>query len=375
MTSDDQLICRRCGFKNVPGDQFCGSCGAFLEWEGESVAADAPPPAAPRDTDVPGVAAAPAAQPVVRAAQPVEPAASPSDAGLIRCPACGIANTASRTFCQSCGTKLAEVHKFAEPSAEQIAAAVAASGSASVTPTTPVRPTRSEPAASSSGGVGKWILIVAVFGVLIGAGVVGASVLLRGEGPASEATTGPSAPGTGAAPSAATGSGAPASGDPSGLGSAPPAKSVALALTGATASSVVGDLDRFQPGKAIDGDPATAWQEGNAVEKGQWIEVAFAPSQVTAVVLSNGYNASRALYRGNRRLKDVRVSVDGGDAIKVRLKDTGEPQRIKLSVTPGATTLRITIVSTYPGVKTSVSGTPFDDAALGEIVVIGVPGS
>ncbi len=29
------IICRRCGTANSPGDEFCGSCGAFLEWEGQ----------------------------------------------------------------------------------------------------------------------------------------------------------------------------------------------------------------------------------------------------------------------------------------------------------------------------------------------------
>ncbi len=387
MTSDSQLICRRCGFHNVPGDQFCGSCGAFLEWEGEPQGEAVPPPAELADPDIPSVAAATgvgaaapgagAALPAAPSAPPAEPAGSVADVGLIRCPACGIANTAGRTFCQSCGTKLADAQRVAEPTAAQIAAAVAASGAPPAAPTAPVRQARGEPSGSSSGGLGKWIVVMVVAGVLIGAGAVGASVLLRGEGPASEATSGPSAPGAASdgAPSTATGSGAPATGDPSAGATAAPAKPAALALSGATASSVVGDLDKFQAGMAIDGDPATAWQEGAKAEKGQWIEVAFEPAQVTALIVSNGYNASKALYRGNRRLKDVQVSVGGGDPVGVRLDDTAKPQRIKLGPVDGATTVRITIVSTYPGVKTSVSGTPFDDAALNEIVVIGVPGS
>ena len=40
----------------------------------------------------------------------------------------------------------------------------------------------------------------------------------------------------------------------------------------------------------------------------------------------------------------------------------------------GATKVRITIVSTYPGEATSVEGTPFDDAAVSELTVLGVPG-
>ena len=40
------IVCRSCGFHNADADAFCGSCGNFLEWTGEKVAAkpiEAPP--------------------------------------------------------------------------------------------------------------------------------------------------------------------------------------------------------------------------------------------------------------------------------------------------------------------------------------------
>jgi hypothetical protein len=137
---------------------------------------------------------------------------------------------------------------------------------------------------------------------------------------------------------------------------------------------VVGNLARFLPEKAIDGDVKTSWQEGATNEKGQWIEVSFDPARVDAVVLNNGYGASTALYKGNLRLKAVQISVDGGKPVEVTLKDTPKAQTVKLGEHPGATRLRITIVSTYGSVKTSVAGTPFDDAALSEVSVIGLAG-
>lgn len=96
---------------------------------------------------------------------------------------------------------------------------------------------------------------------------------------------------------------------------------------------------------------------------------------MTSLVLTNGYNASQALYKGNRRLKDIAISVNGATVLEIRLKDTGKPQKINVKDVAGANTLRITILSTYASSKTSVSGTPFGDAALGEIEVMGVPGS
>ena len=68
------------------------------------------------------------------------------------------------------------------------------------------------------------------------------------------------------------------------------------------------------------------------------------------------------------------MSVDGGKAIPVRLKDTTKAQQVDLGGVTGATTVRITIVSTYAGQATSIQGTPFDDAAVSELSVLGVPG-
>jgi hypothetical protein len=377
MTAPGNLICSKCGFSNVPGDQFCGSCGAFLEWEGVA-AADAA--AAPPPSDVPVVGPRPGADGGTQATPPIggPPAVTTapipptgSAAALIRCPACGIANTAGRTFCQSCGTKLPEAAVVKPATPEQIAAAITAPYPA---PGAQPRAAASDPAEPSGrGGLLKWLVLVGVLGLVAGVAVVVGGSLLKGTA-SSEASLNPS---VGVVPpsGSATGSGAPvASGGASGSPqvSAAPAVSVPLSLTGATASSVVGDLSKFQPGKAIDGDPTTCWQEGNTREKGEWIEVTLAPAKVTALILTNGYNASRALFKGNLRLKDIEISIDGGAAIPARLKDVGTPQRIPVTPVDAATTIRITIVSTYPSVKTSVSGTPFDDAALGEIVVMGV---
>jgi hypothetical protein len=395
VTQDGQVVCRRCGFANVPGDQFCGSCGAFLEWEGEPVAEHVPAPGPGVDPAAPVGTQGPATAEPVRTPGPVTAAPAPAsaaaapgvvdppsavgpDPGLVRCPACGIANQVTRTFCQSCGATLVQAPKVGQASSAVIAAAVAAPHKPAA-PTTP-RAQPGAPPASAEGGPRRfagWIVAMAVLGVLVGVGVVVGSSLLKGEGPASLASEAPIASGGPGAPSTAPSGAAPTASAQGGeaTSAAPAAKPVALVLTGATASSVVGDLAKFQPAKAIDGDPKTSWQEGEAVEKGQWIEVAFAPSTVSGVSIRNGYGASTALYKGNRRLKDVLVSVDGGKAVKARLKDTGKPQAIALAGPVGATSVRITIVSTYAGAKTSVAGTPFDDAAVSEISVTGVPGS
>ena len=37
------IVCTNCGNHNEDSDEFCGSCGKFLEWVGEKVAAPAAP--------------------------------------------------------------------------------------------------------------------------------------------------------------------------------------------------------------------------------------------------------------------------------------------------------------------------------------------
>ncbi|MDP2350497.1 MAG: zinc ribbon domain-containing protein [Chloroflexota bacterium] len=386
MTDGAGVICRRCGFANVAGDQFCGSCGAFLEWEGE--VADGVAPVAAPDADVVGdegisglvhptvtAAASPEPTPPPVIATPIAP---PPVGALLRCPACGIANAGTRTFCQSCGTRLAETARVTEATREQIAAAVTATPGPRTVPVTGVTSGRTGPSSGGSRGIAGWLIVMAVLGIVVGVGFVAASVLLKSPGPATGATASPSvmasnepdnSPGASAGPEGTAG----ATGAPT---AAPTAKveDAKLELTAAAASSVVGGLAKFAADRAIDGNNKTCWQEGAKAEKGQWIEVAFASSRVVAVDIVNGYAASTAQYKGNHRPRVVRISVDGGEPVEVTLKDTAKVQRIKLGEIAGATRLRITIVSVYPAVKTAVSGTPFDDAAISEISVIGTAG-
>jgi hypothetical protein len=419
VTGHANLVCRRCGYTNVPGDTFCGSCGAFLEWEGEQAPGSGGTgtgPGAGAGTQAglgaggeggaagsgaagggagaaSGGAAAGTGGAVSGGAGPgarggatatgaaaggsatggVGTGATPGGGDLVRCAACGVANAASRTFCQACGARLADAARIGGVSQDQIVAAVNATNRPVTVTTTTIR--RPEPdEGRGAGSVAKWIAIMAVLGLAVGVAIVLGGNLLRGEGPASAASAVPSVS------AAADGSGGPgpsagpASEEPSGSPTERP-RPRPLTLTGATPSSVVGNRDKFSADKAIDGDPETCWQEGVATERGEWIEIEFAPSTVTALEIVNGYTASRALYRGNHRLKAIDVSVDGGEPTRVRLDDTGDPQRVNLPDVDGATRVRITIVSVYPSVQTSVHGTPFDDAALGEVVVLGVPGS
>ncbi|WP_412542709.1 discoidin domain-containing protein [Longispora sp. K20-0274] len=50
------IVCRQCGTRNAAGSQFCGECGAFLEWEGDRddpAPEPTPPPRAPEPPPTP----------------------------------------------------------------------------------------------------------------------------------------------------------------------------------------------------------------------------------------------------------------------------------------------------------------------------------
>jgi hypothetical protein len=380
------VLCRRCGTPNVAGDQFCGSCGAFLEWEGASVVEPAPEPG-PADAALPAIAgpAAPAAVETSGAgapgsptspSAPVAPSGSSTGTGsagdrstLVRCPACGIANPTGRTFCQSCGTTLP-----ADARVDVSAATAAWVASGAPKPTPVVKSPGAGAAAAggsgdgkpkkeaqASGGIPGWVIAMVVLGLLVGVGAVVVPQFLAPEVP-SEATSAPSLPPRVTQTPTQAPNAVPTPEPPS-----------ALALLGATASSVIGNREKFSAGKAIDGDRTTSWQEGAADEAGQWLEVTFEAARVDALVIWNGYQESEAAYFANRRVRDVRITFDTGQAFEARLEDTMEPFRVGVAGVTGATRVRIEIVTTYDPRATEYPGSPFDDCAVSEIQVLGVP--
>jgi len=152
-----QVICKNCGNENQPGDQFCGSCGSFMEWSGEVVSdkriapmsaqvatakeqaepqplAEEPSEAGSTSRDetlrrAAALVAAPAGVPrpvsdvsadglkPPEARQPGQerirrgPQHGPTselNTGDLVCGQCGTGNPPTRKFCRSCGTVLTE---------------------------------------------------------------------------------------------------------------------------------------------------------------------------------------------------------------------------------------------------------------------------
>jgi hypothetical protein len=177
------MTCPNCGFQNAAGDQFCGSCGKFLEWsseageaaEGTQPAADGPaapgePPPPTASEELP-TTVTPSAGASGRAGvdppQPVPPptVVSSLDAGIV-CWNCGRQNPASRSFCQQCGEKL------------NVGTGAPAAGGQAATPTSPepgIGDGRRRLLAIGAGALAVLLLAGGAAAVLFGGGGGGAT--------------------------------------------------------------------------------------------------------------------------------------------------------------------------------------------------------
>jgi len=165
------IVCLRCGEKNPADTQFCGGCGAFLEWRGEARPDHAP---VADDRVDPSVGA-----------ESVVP--------LIRCLRCGSANAQSRTFCQSCGERLSKV----VPPEAGIQTSTTAANTAQ--PAIPPRP------GGQSQSAGSWLPFALGGGLIIGIALAGFALFRGGDGVQSTAPDEPT-PGASASPPASVSS-------------------------------------------------------------------------------------------------------------------------------------------------------------------------
>jgi hypothetical protein len=150
---------------------------------------------------------------------------------------------------------------------------------------------------------------------------------------------------------------------------APPAAAAALDVVDVTASTVLdrdGDIV-YDPRVTIDGDPATAWNDGvRGDPTGESLEYTFAsPVRVTQIDLINGYDKivpEGDRFEQNARIREMRIQSDAGESTR-ELVDTREPQSVTVEF---GSTCQITLVveSIYPGAE-------FEDVALSEITFLG----
>lgn len=290
----------------------------------EAVAA--PKPTGPVDTPWERLAAQ---RTEIEVVKPPDELVRPAGPPGIICPACRTENDPSRRFCQSCGTPLVE--------------------------TAPVQVAPPRVARRSM----RWLLILIPIVIVAGFIGFGGAALLKNGLPASSATVGPSGP-VGPSASIAIASGSPGTSVPPSGASAHPLR--LHQITGSSKRDAA-----HSTGKSIDNDPSTSWQLDTKIGKPLWLEFVFvAPVvDVSSITISPGDQRSEATFKANSRPRHLALSVDGGKAVTVTVKDQFGPQVIPVSLHV-TKTLRVTIVDLYPGSSTSFSG-------ISEIFFSGTP--
>lgn len=106
----------------------------------------------------------------------------------------------------------------------------------------------------------------------------------------------------------------------------------------------------------------TAWVEG---VKGDGIGETlllsfFSPTDVNEILLANGYNKNRDIYRKNGRVREFNVRSSTGFEQVVKLKDTGEWQVLNLPPLGKVTWVSLSISNVYRGSK-------YRDTAVSEL--------
>jgi hypothetical protein len=112
MVSSGIITCAQCGERGFADTQFCGVCGAFLNWDtgGERPRGNTPPDGTRLDVVQPAEQRKP-----VHPVLPAEADPPPLNPGDLICGECGMGNPPTRKFCSRCGTSLAVAATVALP--------------------------------------------------------------------------------------------------------------------------------------------------------------------------------------------------------------------------------------------------------------------
>lgn len=119
---------------------------------------------------------------------------------------------------------------------------------------------------------------------------------------------------------------------------------------------------RYRPELVTDGDPATAWNDG-ADRAGIGEELVLTlptPAWVDRISFRNGYQKDERTFFDNARVRALRADFDDGSSYELRLADHAGVQAVELPVPALARSVRLEILSVYPGDR-------YDDLAISEI--------
>lgn len=149
--------------------------------------------------------------------------------------------------------------------------------------------------------------------------------------------------------------------NPSNPTSTLPALLVRPASVFASSSLKATSTNSYGPTNLVDGDLATAWEEGaQGPGIGEWVEFRFSGQlTLSRIEIANGYQKDEQRYRGNGRVKRLAIEYSTGTTQLVDLMDSKDIQTIIPTRQP-VEWMRLVIVATFPGEI-------WEDTALSEV--------
>lgn len=133
--------------------------------------------------------------------------------------------------------------------------------------------------------------------------------------------------------------------------------------TSVDASSILEatSTNSYRPTNLVDGDLATAWNEGaEGVGLGEWVKFEFSRQLVLArIEVANGFQKDEDRFAGNPRVETLKVEYSSGTVQLVDLLDMEDYQTILPTRQP-VEWVKMTIVSVHPDYD-------WEDTALSEV--------
>jgi hypothetical protein len=270
-----------------------------------------------------------------------------TDVMFVRCNECRALNEPRAAFCSRCGASLrGPLHGATGPSSRRLSSASLATGAALL--------------------LGLLILVVVLYTVVarsldtqenVGAytdqeGIPATIITVQTETTAVTDQAGATA--TSVAPGEDTGSSDSTTTTVPSLIVRPKATVSSSALKGTSTAS-------YQATNLLDDDLTTAWVEGaNGTGLGEWVRFEFAQPLVLArLEIANGFQKDDQRFRGNPRVRLVKVEYSSGATQLVELFDVKDLQMV-VPTSEAVEWVRLIVVSVYPGER-------WEDAALSEV--------
>lgn len=127
------------------------------------------------------------------------------------------------------------------------------------------------------------------------------------------------------------------------------------------ASSTLEPASAYHTGHLFDGNPESAWVEGNSGDgRGEWLKIITAePLNLSALLIHNGYQRSYRHFQQNGSVKQFSIELQGQAPQSYTLRQTIGDQRIELSPILKGNTFDIKILEANKGSK-------YKDMALSE---------